>query len=252
VIAKEATGRFYSAANGFQSYINLNGANDNLLKRIAQLETEVYNYRMILETQSDSSQTASFAVDSVKSLIFRFTPARVVNNSISKLENYITLNKGSEDGIEPDMGVITESGVVGVILNTSPHFSTVISVLNPKFKLSCKVKYNNYSGPLVWDGKDSQYTDLTELPRHVAFEVGDTIVTSGYSTVFPEGLPVGSIVDSKKQKDDNYNSVKIKLFTNFNNLTKVMIVKNIYQKEQKDLEDPILNPKTVERATRGL
>jgi rod shape-determining protein MreC len=244
-VAREVTGRFYSVTNGFQSYLYLYSANADLSKKIAELETEVCAYKNRIELMSDSSQTATLAIDSANVLIYEFTPAQIVNNSVSKLENYMTLDKGSDDGIKPDMGVITSNGVVGVILQTSPHYSTVISVLNPKFKLSCKVKYNNYSGPLVWDGKDSEYTYLTELPRHAVFEIGDTIVTSGYSTIFPEGLPVGSIVDSQKQKDDNYNSIKIKLFTNFSNLNRVLIVKNKRQQEQKDLEEPILNPQPV-------
>ncbi|GHT87433.1 cell shape-determining protein MreC [Bacteroidia bacterium] len=247
VVAQEVTGEFYAVTNGFQAYLNLNSANADLLKRIAQLETDVYTYRNMLEVRSDSNQTAGFVIDSIHSLTYRFIPARVVNNSVSKIENYMTLNKGSEDGIERDMGVITANGVVGVIINTSAHFSAVIPVLNPKFKLSCKVKRNNYGGPLVWDVKDSRYTYLTEIPRYVNFEVGDTIVTSGYSTVFPEGLPVGSIEDSQQQKDDNYTSMKIKLFTNFNNLNEVLIVTNSYRKEQKELEDSILNTKTIDK-----
>ncbi|GHV22502.1 cell shape-determining protein MreC [Clostridia bacterium] len=243
VVAREVTGEFYAVTNSFQTYLNLNSANADLLKRIADLQTEVYTYRTMLETRSDSSRLASFAVDSLNSLIYRFIPARIVNNSVSKMENYMTLNKGSEDGVELDMGVITVNGVVGVIMATSPHYSTVIPVLNPKFKLSCKVKRNNYSGPLVWDGKDSRYTYLTEIPRYVNFEIGDTIVTSGYSTVFPEGLPVGSIEGSQQQKDDNYTSIKIKLFTNFDNLSEVLIVTNSAQQEQKELEESILNAK---------
>jgi rod shape-determining protein MreC len=241
VVAREVTGKFYSVTNGFQAYLYLNSAQADLVKKIAELQTEVLAYKNQFELMSDSSQTATLSMDSATVFIYRFTPARIVNNSVSKLENYMTLNKGSDDGIETDMGVITSNGVVGVVIQTSPHYSTVISMLNPKFKLSCKVKYNNYSGPLVWDGKDPEFTYLTELPRHAAFEIGDTIVTSGYSTIFPEGLPVGSIVDSQKQKDDNYNSIKIKLFTNFSNLDRVLIVKNRHQKEQKDLEESILN-----------
>jgi rod shape-determining protein MreC len=252
VVAREVTGEFYSVTNSFQAYLNLNSANADLLKRIADLETEVYIYRNMLEIQCDSSQSANFIVDSINSLIYRFIPARIVNNSVSKMENYMTLNKGSEDGIKLDMGVITANGVVGVIMNTSPHYSTVIPVLNPKFKLSCKVKRNNYSGPLVWDGKDSRYTYLTEIPRYVNFEVGDTIVTSGYSSVFPEGLPVGSIEGSQQQKDDNYTSIKIKLFTNFNNLSEVLIVTNSAQQEQKELEDSILNAKPIDIDKEGI
>ncbi|MDR0681288.1 MAG: rod shape-determining protein MreC [Dysgonamonadaceae bacterium] len=239
-VAQDVTGKIYSVTSGLQSYLNLNEINADLLKKIAELETEVYAYKRIMELKSDSIQTKSIRIDSLNILIYQFIQARVVNNNVSGVENYITLNRGSENGIEPDMGVMSANGVVGVIMTTSSHHSVVIPVLNPKFHLSCKVKNSNYYGPLVWDGKDARYTYLTELPRHVNFVIGDTIVTSGYSTIFPEGLPVGSIIDSQKQKDDNYNSVKIKLFTDFYTLNGVMIVKNSYQKEQKDLQKTVI------------
>ncbi|MDR0865292.1 MAG: rod shape-determining protein MreC [Candidatus Symbiothrix sp.] len=245
-VAQEVTGTVYSVTNGYQAYMNLNSTNTDLLNKIAELETDVYRYRKTIEQLTDSGRTAGFEIDSLnKALIYRFTLARVINNNVSGLENYITLDKGSEDGVEPDMGALSANGVVGVVIHTSLHCSVVIPILNPKFKLSCKVKNNNYSGPLVWNGKDARYANLTELPRHVDFEIGDTVVTSGYSTIFPEGLPVGTIEDSQKQKDDNYTSLKIKLFTNFNTLSEVIIVRNSYQKEQKELEETILNPQPV-------
>jgi rod shape-determining protein MreC len=238
-VAQDITGAIYSATSGVRSYMNLNSANADLLKRVADLETEVYAYKRAVELKDDSVQTASMEMDSSNVFIYRFMPAKVVNNNVSRWENYMTLNRGSEDGIEVDMGVISEKGIVGVIMETSLHFSKVIPVLNPKFRLSCKVKNNNYFGPLVWDGNDSRYTYLTELPRHVAFEPGDTIVTSGHSAIFPEGFPVGFIIDSRKQEDDNYNSLKIELFTNFNTLSNVLIVTNRYQKEQINLQETV-------------
>jgi rod shape-determining protein MreC len=245
-VAREVTGRVYSVTNYFRSYLYLKSANADLLKRLSQLETEVYAYRNYLGTlQSDSSRVDSCIMDS---LIYRFIPAKVVNNSVSFLENYITLNKGSDDGVYPDMGVLSVNGngVVGVIRDTSPHFSTVISLLNTKYKLNGKIKHNDYYGPLEWNGKDTQYSYLTEIPRFAAFEPGDTIVTSGYSTVFPKGIPIGSIVDAQKQRDDNYMSLRIRLFTNFNNLNEVQIVTNRFQKEQKELEERTLNPKITQ------
>ena len=237
--AQEITGSIYSVTSGFQSYMNLNSANADLLKRVAELETELYAVKRTFELSGDSVQTGRMMLDSATAFIYQFLPARVVNNTVSLNDNYLTIDKGSDDGIEEDMGVISENGIVGVIMKTSPRFSIVISVLNSKFRLSCKVRYNNYIGPLVWDGSDSRYTYLTELPRHVDFSAGDTIVTSGYSAVFPEGLPVGSIVNFQKQKDDNYTSLKVRLFTNFNTLRNVLIIKNKYQKEQRKLQETL-------------
>lgn len=236
VVIRESLGQFYSVVNTFQSYIDLNTINAELIKKNSKLETEIYEYKNILELTKDSTQMASIAIDSLRTVVYQFIPARIVYNSILKKENYMTLNKGFKNGIKLDMGVISYNGVVGIVINTSPHFSEVISLLNPQLKLSCKIKNSNFFGPLVWDGKDSRYTYLTELSPYISFKIGDTIVTSGYSAIFPEGLPVGIVTSSKKQQNNGYSALKIKFFTNFDNLNEVLIVKNIYQKEQNDIQ----------------
>ena len=223
---REFAGNIYTASNFFQSYMNLKSTNEDLTKKIAELETEVFTYRKTLNQIHDSA------------IIYQFIPAQVVNKSASKLENYITLNKGSNDGVEQGMGVVSANGIVGVVMTTSSHFSIVIPVLNPKFRLNCKLK-SNYSSPLVWDGKDAQYASLPEIPRHAVFEIGDTVVTSGYSAIFPPGIPVGSIKSAQRGKDDNYNSLSIKLFADFYTLNEVMVVKNKYQQEQLELQETI-------------
>ena len=239
-VAQEVTGRVYSVANRFYSYFRLKSLNADLLQRVAQLETEVYAYQYQLAgLLNDSEQGLSFRMDSV---IYHFTPAQVVKNSVSLSENYFRLDKGSNDGIQPDMGVLSADGIVGVIVKVSPNFSTAISLLNIKYQPNGRIKSNDYDyfGPLVWDGKDVRYTCLTEIPRHVVFELGDTVVTSGYSAVFPKGIPIGSIVDSQKLQDDNYLSIRIRLFTDFSKLKHVWIVSNRFQKEQLELEERTL------------
>jgi rod shape-determining protein MreC len=237
--AREVTGSVYSVTSYFDSYFRLRSVNAALLKRLAELETEIYAHQQqSTEGLGDSVQIERLSNDS---LIYRFIPARVINNSVSLRENYLTFDKGSVDGIRPDMGVLSIDGAVGVVVNTSPHFSTAISLLNTKYKLNGKIKHNDYFGPLTWDGNDPQYTYLSEIPRYVAFQPGDTIVTSGYSTVFPKGIPIGAIVDAQKQRDDNFTSIRIRLFTNFNRLNEVRIVTNRFQEEQKELEQRTLN-----------
>jgi rod shape-determining protein MreC len=238
-ITKEITGELYSVSAYVESYINLREANTDLIKKIAELENTVYAYEHQLELLADTNTAKIIEIDSIHSLIYTFVPAKVVNNNVSGLENYITLNKGSNDGIEVDMGVVSHQGIVGVIMSVSPHFSIVIPVLNPKFRPSGRVKNNNYVGPLVWDGKDVRYTYLQELPRHINFNINDTVVTSGFSGIFPGGLPVGEVIDSQKQKNDDYTSLKIKLFVNFYTLTDVLIIKNSYQEEQTNLQKKV-------------
>ena len=241
--AQEVTGYIYSVTNYLYSYLHLKSANTDLSLRVAQLETEVHIYRsQVAACLSHSNELNALGLDSA---IYNFIPAQVVNNSVSLLENYLILDKGSNEGIQRDMGVLSANGIVGVIDNTSPHFSKVISLLNTTYKPNGKIQHVDYDyfGPLVWDGKDAQYTYLTEIPRHVEFEPGDTVVTSGYSTVFPKGIPIGSIVDAQRQQDDNYMSIRIRLFTDFRKLNNVLIVTNRLQQEQQELEERTLNLK---------
>jgi rod shape-determining protein MreC len=239
-VMREVTGNIYSVTNRFSAYLYLRSTNTELSERLAKLTAEVYDYRRRLEMlEGDSGR-----IDGPHTDLYRFISAQVINNSVSFHENYMTLDKGSDDGIRPDMGVLSPRGVVGVVVSTSPHFSTVISLLNTKYKLNGKLKHNDYYGPLVWDGRDSQHSYLTEIPRYAEYQAGDTIVTSGYSTVFPKGIPVGAIVEVQRQQDDNYRTLRIRLFTNFNNLREVLIVDNRLQQEQKELEAHTLNLET--------
>ena len=243
-VAQEVSGSVYAVTNRFYSYFQLKSINADLLQQLAQLETEVYDYRYRLtELLNDSKQMHNIRIDST---VYHFTPAQVVKNSIALSENYFQLNKGSSDGIQLNMGVLSSDGIVGVIVSTSPHFSKAISLLNTKYKPNGRIKHDAYDcfGPLVWDGKDIRYTYLTEIPRHVVFQPGDTVVTSGYSAVFPKGIPVGSIVDVQRQQDDNYTSIRIRLFTDFSKLNNVLIVANRFQKEQQELEERTLNTKS--------
>ncbi|MEG1380033.1 MAG: rod shape-determining protein MreC, partial [Bacteroidales bacterium] len=168
---------------------------------------------------------------------YDFIMAQVINNSISQMENYITLNKGSKDGVTPQMGVVDQNGIIGIVSLVSDHYSVVISLLNTKLRLSAKVKGSDYFGSLVWDGESGQYAVLEELPRHVEFKEGDTIVTSGYSAAFPEGLPVGVIAGYSRQHNDNFYALKIKLAADFYRLNDVRVIINNQQKEQLELEE---------------
>jgi rod shape-determining protein MreC len=238
VIFQEIEGRICLISNGVESYINLKTINTELMGRIAVLEREARDYKQKAETLS--KQFFPMEAPEYENLYpdaFNFIQARVVNNRISRMDNnYITLNKGSLAGVREDMGVMSPGGIVGVVINVTPHFSKVIPILNPKYQPSCKLKRTGYFGNLLWDGKDSRYISLKELPLHATFNIGDTIVTSGYSMVFPEGVPVGTVEDAFKQKGGNYNSLKIKLFTNFNALSEVLIVVNTLKEEQLNVE----------------
>lgn len=221
---KLATG-VYELANTVTSYFGLREINEDLQRQTLDLQTEVIALREQIKRYEERYYSDTMTVAEPLRQ-FDFIIARVINNSVSKPYNYITINKGSDDGIKPDMGVVDQNGVVGKVNIVSPGYARVISLLNPNFRLSCKVKGNDAFGSLVWDGKSSDEAILEELPRHTVYHKGDTIVTSGYSAVFPEGLPVGIVVGSEKTIDDNFYTLRVKLLTDFSRLSNVRIVVN--------------------------
>ena len=227
-----------SAGGSFASYLNLRDKNKELIERNGQLEIELLRLQRRLEVMtSDTIRFQSFVGDSSIYFQYEVTAAKVVNNSVAYLSNYITIDKGRSDGIEPDMGVVSERGVAGIVSTVSEHYSVVIPILNPKFRLSCKVLGSGYFGSMSWDGRNMQYAKLDELPRHVDFQVGDTIVTSAFSAIFPEEIMMGTVSSFEKQRDDNYYSLTVKLATEFARLNTVMVIKNYRKDEQKQLEE---------------
>lgn len=215
----------YDVATNVTGYINLRDINADLQRRTADLESEVialreHNRALRQQLLQDSLRTT----DSLGR--FRFILATVVNNSVVNPYNYITVNKGRLDSIQPEMGVMDQNGVVGVVNTVSDHHARIISLLNPNFRLSCKLRGNDAFGSLVWDGKSPYEAILEELPKQVRFHKGDTIITSGYSAVFPEGIPVGTIIGSTRGEDDNFNTLRIKLLTDFSTLSTVKVISN--------------------------
>lgn len=234
--ANSASFAVHSVKNSVTSYLNLKETNSDLLVRNAELENRIIALENKLSEYRLKNYSDSIPEDEILPG-YSYIIAEVINNSISKPYNYILLNKGRADGIEPEMGIVDHNGVIGIIDIVGEHASRAISLLNPKFRLSCKVKDHDFFGSLVWGGDNPETVLLEEMPRHVDFETGDTIVTSGYSAVFPEGLLVGTIIDTEKDKDDNFLSFKVKLFTDFSQLNIVRVLKNDKYDELSQLND---------------
>ncbi|MDR1881130.1 MAG: rod shape-determining protein MreC [Tannerellaceae bacterium] len=235
--ANVVTAKILSLSGSVNSYLNLREQNRALLERNGALEMDLLMLRDQMEAMiADTVSFRGFVPDSTERFPYDFIMAKVVYNSVTYASNYITLNKGLKDGVSPDMGVISENGVVGIILTVSDYYSVAIPILNPKFRLSCKVLGSNSFGSMSWNGRSTRYANLDELPRHVEFQIGDTIVTSAYSKIFPEGLMVGFVSSFEKQRDDNFYSLKIELTTDFHRLNNVMIIRNYHQAEQKQVE----------------
>jgi rod shape-determining protein MreC len=176
--------------------------------------------------------------DTIRKQQYTFLTARVVNNSINRRNNYLTLNKGSLQGVQAEMGVICPDGIVGIVKDVSEHFSSVISVLHKDSRISTKIKKNGYIGSLMWEGYNAGYAILKDIPKHVKLAVGDTLVTSQFSAIFPEGIMVG-VIDKFDSKPGDFYLIDVKLSTDFDNLSYVYLVTNVLKEEQKKLEEPL-------------
>lgn len=237
--AGHVSGAVYGVAGNVTSYFNLRENNEDLNRRNADLQLEVISLREELQRQKEAE--ASTRLDSVAPFEalrhYEFIVAHVINNSVTHPRNYITVDKGTADGVHPEMGVIDQNGVVGIVNVTTGHYARLISLLNPNFRLSCKIKGNESFGSLVWDGEDPGVALLEELPRHTVYNAGDTVITSGYSAVFPEGIPVGVVISDKGGHNDNFFTLKVRLLSDFTKLNNVQIVVNNHADELRELDE---------------
>lgn len=239
--ANNVVGWCYTVSNNITSFFHLKKNNQQLLERNAQLEEELYALRNHIDFHAVSDSTVmekAFVTDSAQHVQFDFIPAEVVNLSFSGGNNFITLNKGAAHGVKPDMGVTSYWGVVGVVSLVSDNFSMVIPVINPKFRLSAKLKNSENYGSVSWDGKDLRHAQLGELPKHESFQVGDTVITS-FSRIFPKRLIIGFVSGMGESKDDNFNTFNIRLATDFYSLQGVFIIRDAFHEEQKALEEAL-------------
>lgn len=233
--ANVVVGKIYEGTSMVSSYFHLKSTNEDLLETNSALEQRV----LVLERKLKDLLSDSIQIPSIVNLSetdYTIFKARVINNSINKADNYLTLDKGSSDGIYPDMGVVDGSGVVGIVYMTSPAYSVVISLLNSKSIIGCKITSSDYFGFLSWEGNDSRYAYLKDLARHAEFNLGDTVVTSGHSTVFPEGIMVGTIDDMEDSNDGLSYNLKVKLAADFGKLSDVRVMARKGQQEQLELE----------------
>lgn len=238
--ANKVTGWFYEISDKATAFIHLNKRNKLLLERNARLEEELYSLKSYLsDMQKDTLTTNAFLSDSVPASRFSFIFAEVINVSFSGPNNFITVNKGSLHGVKSDMGVISQNGVVGVVLKTSPTFSVIIPIINPKFRLSAKLKNSNNTGSISWDGKDLNMTQIRELPRHEVFQPGDTVVTS-FSRIFPKDIVIGYVIGQIPSKDDNFNTLNLRIATDFYSVRDILIINDEHFDEQNELENSIL------------
>lgn len=220
--ANQIAGEVYSVRDNMLRYFSLNEDNEKLIKDNIAFQNEIARLKSNLEQFADSSEIALLRIKEAEE--FRLIPGRVIHNSVTHIKNYMTLNIGSVDGVKPEMGVANTDGIIGVVSQVSDHYSVVIPVLNPEIRFSCKIKNSNTSGSLAWDEVDRRFAYLEEIPPYVAVNKGDTIVTSGFSAIFPEGLMVGTVEEYEIGDDANYLRLKVRLAVKFDAVSNVSVV----------------------------
>lgn len=212
------TGGIYNTFNNFSSYFNLKSQNEILAEENNYLKSILYNS----ENVKDSVFIDSFSYG--KS--YRVVTANVIKNSYSATDNVLLINRGANDSIEQDFGVVTSKGVLGIIDETSGNYATVISILNTTSQISAQLKKTNHFGSLIWNGNSPNIVQLIDVEKIAPVKIGDTIVTSGRSSIFPKGIQIGVVQDFELDAAENFYEINVKLFNDMTNLEHVYIIKN--------------------------
>jgi len=237
--ANSLAGNVYSIITDIDTYFGLKKENEILLSKNLKLIQENLTLNEQLATYKNNSKLEEDTIVRQYKNNYIFNTARVVNNSLNAVNNYIVLDKGRKDGIDTEMGVFDNKGVIGIIYLASDNYSVVIPLLNSKSSISCRVSGSDNFCTLQWDGKETQYSYLVDLPRYTQFEQGDTVVTSGFSSIFPGNIPVGTIDKIENSTDGMFYHARVKLAVDFSTLTSVYIVGNKGYDEQQELEKRI-------------
>ncbi|MCW5515157.1 rod shape-determining protein MreC [Muriicola sp. Z0-33] len=224
------TGTVYNTSNTISSYFDLDEENEKLIEENKRLRDLLYNKQL-----TDSIELDTNAIN------YTIRSAQVIKNSYANPNNYILINKGKQDSIKQDMGVITAKGILGIIEHTSNKFASVQSILNQKSNINAKIKNTNYFGSLVWDTDRYDVVQLEDIPRLVPLLVGDTIVTGAMSSIFPENIPIGTIKKFDLNVSKSFYRIDVELFNDMTNIKNVYVIYNTNRPEVLQLESDIAN-----------
>ena len=232
--ANAVAGKVYDASSAVDQYFSLVDVNRKLTERNVYLERELAR---LTDTATVAAKDSTYMQRMQAGVLrkYKSVPARVVSNSLDKLNNFITIDKGTADGVGKDMGVACGLGVVGIVYLTAEHYSVVIPVLNSKSNISCSIRGRGYFGYLHWYGDRPDEAYLDDVPRHARFRIGDIVVTSGYSSVFPPGMLVGKIMRVYNSANGMSYRLRVKLSTDFGNLRDVCVINDSEMMEQMKL-----------------
>jgi len=229
------SGGFYNKISNINDFFHLKTENKLLIEENTRLKN-------LLAKKPITINSGDFSIidSSLYSQKYEYTAAKIINNNFTKRNNFLTLNKGNNHGVIADMGVINSNGIIGVVKNISSNYSTVLSILNKSSKINVRLKNSNHFGTLIWDGKDYNILQITDIPRQAAIKIRDTIITGGKSVIFPEGIPVGVIKDFIFE-NNQYQQINISLFNDMSAIGYVQVVKNLEKNEQLNLEQKVVN-----------
>lgn len=223
-------GNIYNTQSKITSYFDLKAENEKLQRDNTRLRTLLFN-----EEDPDTLPVE------YESFNFKVIPAQLIKNSFALRNNYITIDKGKNDGIQQDMGVITSEGVLGIVEHTTNKFASVQSLLNTKSNINAKIKNTNNFGSLKWDTNRFDVVQLEDIPKLVPLMIGDTIVTGAMSSIFPENIPIGVIKKFDLNASESFYTIDVTLFNDMTNIKKVYIINNMNSAEIRELEDQIRN-----------
>ncbi len=221
-VGNAISGRFFKSKTNFTNYFSLKEENQLMMEHNAFLMSQLYKANM---------DTSVLVEESSLDIDFNFIPANVINNSVDNVNNYLLIDKGRRNGIKKDMGVICGNGVVGKVVNETEHYASVISMLHPYSVISARFIDNQHIANVTWNNKDYRYGTVNDIPLHLVLEKGDTLVTSGFSNIYPADIMIGTIEEMLDSDSKDFNSAKIRFSTNFSTLRHVFVIENLHQTE---------------------
>jgi rod shape-determining protein MreC len=228
--ASNISGGLYQRTNNFSQYLDLTETNEKLMAENAALRKRLLESYYVLTTDSTE------VFDSLYEQRYDYIQAKVINNSFIRRSNYLTLDRGTDAGIRRNMGLIGPDGLVGILRNVGDKFSSARSLLHKDIKISSLIARNGVIGSLIWQGYDHRYAMLNDIPAHVEIEVGDEVITSGFSSIFPKGIPIGKVTKVEKNKGDNFQEIEVSLATKFESLDYVYVIRDFMKNDVKFVE----------------
>ena len=239
--------------NGYQGSSLLNSSN-KISAKVYEVESSVKEYLLLKDENERLAKMNTFLLNRIKlgyaaiplksykkndtlyKQEYEFMSGKVINSSVNKRNNYLTLNVGEAQGVTHDMAVITSDGIIGIIKDVSENFSSAMSILHKDVRVNCQLKKDGTYGPLIWDGSDYRFSNLTDIPTHAKIKKVDTVITSSLSSIFPEGIMVGTVENFEQRTNETYYTVKVKLSADLKKVNHVSIIKYNYKTERDSLE----------------